>query len=112
MPPCCVSHSDSIMAIRRAAATYMEASEVYRLLTPRIRRGRVISRILIYASVICFLAAVVGRSSWALTAGSVGVLSYMLSVHVGKRNAAAKVVSENPRSVYWAHATSVHDPFI
>ncbi len=86
----------------------MQPPEVYRLLSRRVRRGEIIFGVLsfvLYASSVA--ALVTGRGSLAFGTFPAGLLCGLALQHVRDRNASARIVSENPHLVFWAHPTVI-----
>lgn len=92
----------------------MQSPEVFRLLTRKIHRGAIGSRILSIVSMICACVAIPfpGGLPWAIAAFFVSLLFVVLWVHVRGRGLEAFKVSENPKLVYWAHPTGSSDGLV
>jgi len=86
----------------------MQSSEVYRLLSRRPRRGRIIFGTLSLAfPVFGGFALATDRVAWAVAAFFAGLLFGLGFRHVWERDASAWSVAQDPQLVYWAHPTKI-----
>lgn len=86
----------------------MEAPEVYRMLSRRIRRGIVIFGALAIGLCVLSGVALANRErAWGASAFSAALLFHLGFQHVRSRDIAARKISEQPQLVYWAHATVI-----
>lgn len=86
----------------------LQSTEVSRLLSRRIRRGRTIFGVLfIVLTAFSGLAWVARREALAVSAFLAALLFGLAFDHVRKRRISVRNVSANPQQVYWAHPTVI-----
>jgi hypothetical protein len=90
----------------------MDSTQIYRILTQKIRRGILIFYVLkIISMVACvYLLITDGVGPWVALYFVAVVISYVSIGHVRKRAIAATKVSQDPQIVYWAHPSTPHEP--
>jgi hypothetical protein len=86
----------------------MDSSEVYRLLSRRVRRGVVVFGAL---SLVCCIASGLAfaekQTAWAVAGFEGAILLGLGFRHVRGRDISARKLSSNPQLVYWVHPTVI-----
>src|SRR5262245_60380170 len=86
----------------------MQAQEVYRLLSRRIRRGLIVFGALSVVLWISSGLALANRQiAWAVAEFMTAILVGLGFRHVRSRDISARIISSNPQVVYWVHPTVV-----
>jgi hypothetical protein len=90
----------------------MQPSDVYSLLTRRIRRGLIVFSILRFASIGAAVWALVtpGNRPWGVSAFLLSILFHLGGNTVWKQNVSAWKISGDPGLVYWAHPNDLRQP--
>ncbi len=87
--------------------TPIQSKDIYRQLSRRPRRGRVVFGTLSLAFAALGGAALATGGSGALAALIVGLLFGLGYLHVRERDDSARRIAEGPHSVFWVHASTI-----